>query len=351
MLEKIIIHIGTEKTGSTSIQHFLDVNAQTLNGYGFHVIQCATSLSHVKFALFACFGEEATKYLKSNGIHTPSDKQQFDDEFKKDLADEMANLPHHIHTIIISNEHLQSKLTTPQEVENLRDLLSGYAKSIEIICYLREQSSLLNSRHSEYLKGGFIKPFRDIVAECHLWTPFYNHETLLARWAGVFSKEKITVRIFERDSLYKASLLEDFVHCIDASLDFSVFKETVLMNKSLNLKGLEIALQLNRLLLKQGEFRVSGPIRNIVRKHLEADFSGNETIITTSLYKAINNHFEESNARVCRDYFPDRLALFKQPKNLPDSNQTPEIGLLAYRYFMRVIARRLLRKPNSKGSS
>ncbi|MBE3829324.1 hypothetical protein HJ140_09590 [Vibrio parahaemolyticus] len=45
-MKKLVLHIGTEKTGTTSIQSMLSQNRQRFKAQGFHVLECAGEENH-----------------------------------------------------------------------------------------------------------------------------------------------------------------------------------------------------------------------------------------------------------------------------------------------------------------
>ena len=50
---KAVVHIGTEKTGTTSIQHYLFARRPELAAQGFHIADCLGEDNHIKLALLA----------------------------------------------------------------------------------------------------------------------------------------------------------------------------------------------------------------------------------------------------------------------------------------------------------
>jgi hypothetical protein len=318
MLEKIILHIGVEKTGSTSIQAFLSENHEALDTLGFHVIECANQPNHFRAALYAVEPGHLPYYQSKRNIKDDADRQAFEATFEADLAAEIAALPDRIHTMIISTEHFHSKAKTRVGIEKLRTLLSAYTKSFEIICYLREQSDLLNAHYSQYLKGGFSMDFEHVLKACVPNSGFYNYERLLGLWSEVFTGSKITPRIFAKDRLYEGSLLRDFVHCLDTSIDFSKLVEPEVKNQSLSQEGRDIMLALNRLSGTRAPMGIKTGVENLTRKKLEKIFTGKSRAVTQSMYEQIRDRFHRSNVAVRDAYFPQLPTLFQDRTDLPD---------------------------------
>ena len=102
---KVIVHIGTEKTGTTSIQALLDRNREALSKHGFHVLRCAGKLNHRALPSFCARASRADDYLRNNAIDSDEKRESFRENLKQTFEAEISGLDSNIHTVLISSEH------------------------------------------------------------------------------------------------------------------------------------------------------------------------------------------------------------------------------------------------------
>jgi hypothetical protein len=235
-----LLHIGVEKTGSTSIQITLSRNRPKLAAMGILYPQAFGEKNHVKAYAFA--SEDEVDELKSPfGLDGPAEVDRFREMLKNQLAQEIA--AKRPRQIIISNEHCSSRLLKKSEIERLAALLHQHCASVKVVAYVRRQGDALRSAYSTYIKTGGTEPFlppdqEEIVRK-------YDYEAILGRWAEVFGAENVEVRVFSRDTLASGDVVADFLTRIDLDPDqFTLVRER---NKSLGRAGTEFLRRFNRL--------------------------------------------------------------------------------------------------------
>ena len=108
-MKKVYIHIGTEKTGTTSIQNVLAKNRESLlkNDY------CYPSSPGVKnheFLAIYCAPESTRDLRSKHGLMSDVSLSQFFSMFSKNLKNEFISSG--ANNIIFSNEHLSSRVHT-----------------------------------------------------------------------------------------------------------------------------------------------------------------------------------------------------------------------------------------------
>lgn len=221
----LILHIGTEKTGSTSIQEFLFEHKDVLPQHGFYYPTSLGQKNHrLLHAIVADPGytKGPFKYYKN-----------IDQKKKTSLCSEWisgfeAELKlHHNKTWIISSEQLHSRLRSSQSVERLSQFLTRYFDQIQVIVYLRKPISCAVSMLSTALKTG-----TQDVSLPHLdnpyWSNLVDHRATLVRWSRYFSC--INVRIFSRHNLYDSDAVRDFLFASNISLPYSLHSDVKLSN-------------------------------------------------------------------------------------------------------------------------
>ena len=234
------IHIGTEKTGTTSIQVFLASNREKLNDGGYFYPQSLGYESHFK-VFPCCLNDQKYDQLSEMILHNI---QMDGADFRSYLIEEFEKEIYNVHSsnLIVSSEHFQSRLTELSEIQRLRDFFVPYCKNIRILVYLRRQDELYCSQYSTALRSGEISlqifPINESL-------DYYDYKELLEKYASVFGKENITVRIFDKKQLFENDIVKDFLNEIECK-ETRFFTYPVKLNESLSSVAQKFLMLLNR---------------------------------------------------------------------------------------------------------
>lgn len=231
---KLILHIGTEKTGTTSLQRWLHQNQKSFSDQGVFLSDVIGQSNNR--ALPFCFLTNADNLPGRNHVRINKYKQKhypdFAQRFKAEV--ELANASHH--TMIISSEHFHRELCATEELENLKAVLSVLFEEVSIVCYFREQASLRESRYSTALaqsEGCSIEDYdRHVTAE----DPYYNCFKSASIWSDVFGRDRVDFRIYDRNSLVDRDIRFDFLTALPQKIDkASCLIETNFSNEGFSL--------------------------------------------------------------------------------------------------------------------
>ena len=210
-MKQAILHIGTEKTGSTSIQQFLFQNRTRLSKMGFLFPETAGYLSNRKLVVYGKRAPEADLAEVPLDVNDPRELAQWKETFVLKHCEEVLHF-HSRHksqsTVVYSSEHLQSRLTTVDEIKSVARLLRPLFDEIRVVVYLRRQDRYAMSAHSTAIRGGNRNAFA--FENVHGQGPYYNYRELLQNWSEVFGEAAIDVRIFEKDRLQDGDVVSDF---------------------------------------------------------------------------------------------------------------------------------------------
>lgn len=322
---RLILHIGTEKTGTTTIQKFLYTNRSMLSRHRIVLSDFLDNPNNRKLPVYCQPDGVIDDYLRLRNIHTLKGKKAYLSGFPENLKTEIDTLSEHADTMIITSEHMHSRLTTKDSIERLKALLDPLFSDIQIICYVREQSALLKSLYSTAMKVGHTTDFDMFAKECTPKSLRYNYHLSLSRWADVFGQRAITVRLFDRSTFVDGDIRNDLLNTIQPELDISDFDfEGGEENASIGLFGLKLSQMINTKLPK---FRKDGSI-NVMRTRMVARLVRSRVAglgeLTVQDADKIHEDFAPSNAAMA-SMFLDRndnpFALRAQPDNkaLPDN--------------------------------
>lgn len=301
-MRRLVIHIGTEKTGTTSLQHFFYLNEPALATAGVALLHTVDEPNNRKVATYAFMRHMHEAYdLDVVRLGGP----QWREKLRADVRNEIEHLPAHIHTVLLTSEHLHSRLHSRDEVSRVAEMFKGLFDRIEVLVYLRRQDKLAASLYSTALRGGWTQesPFPSNVDARNR---YYNYQELLERWASVFGAESLRVRRFEPSRLVRGSLYSDFLTATGlAELDGSLSLPPNL-NESLPATVATAVLRFNQAMAQLGQDR-EGPRAGLWRRQLIQDLSarypGPGLLFCREQAREFCLRFAASNAAVSTQWF------------------------------------------------
>jgi hypothetical protein len=244
---RLILHIGTEKTGTTAVQNFLYKNRDILLRNRIGLLESIDYPNNRKLYAYCLPENEFDDYFWDLNIRDVEAKRQYFKNFEQELADEIGNLESQADTVIISSEHFHSRLKDTQSIENLKSILEPYFEEINVVCYFREQGAVIKSLYSTSMKNGHTYTLEAFTNKCLKNEHYFDYNRFLNKWADVFGKENIKARIFSRKSLHKGDICIDFIRLFDEHLSLHDFEHaTEHDNPSLGRVGLFLARISNR---------------------------------------------------------------------------------------------------------
>ncbi|AJE45420.1 hypothetical protein [Celeribacter indicus] len=242
---KCLLHIGTEKTGSTSIQDFLVLNRAALSRKGVMVSKALGRGNNR--ALPACFQgrlDDLSRRLRIPSLE--AQKAHFSPILERFLSEvEAARASHDL--CLVSSEHLHSRLRSPEEVAALREFLAPHFTGIEVFGYFREQASLVKSNYSTWVEGGGgSASLARFCEEAMPGNPYYDYCALAEMWSAAFGHDSFRPRLYRRDALHGGDVRRDFAAEALKLDDLSDLTFVVTeSNRSLGAAGVLIARGLN----------------------------------------------------------------------------------------------------------
>jgi len=319
---KCILHIGTEKTGTSTIQAFLDLNRSVLRA---HRILCPESggrRNNRGLSVAAYNLTNLDDYVKSIGIRNAEQLSKHQSQIIDSLRMEIAQAETDgIEVVCFSSEHLHSRLRTDEEVERLRKILGSLGFSeISVIIYLREQADLVASIYGTAVLSGGRTTLPPEPGSEEYWNNLCDHAESLRRFRRVFAAESVKPRLFSKEEFVGDSLITDFLSAagIDLPIDQLRFPERE--NESISSFGLEVLRRLNA---RQPRFHDDGsinPVRSGDHRFFQSAFKyGRKFTLSPEMVTKYQAAYEESNDWVRSEYFPGREKLF--PPKRHDAEQ------------------------------
>ncbi|EPM6358486.1 hypothetical protein ACTN5O_001259 [Campylobacter jejuni] len=318
------VHIGTPKTGTTSIQKFLSDNRELLlKQNALYVKSLERKNQHWVFydIVKACYDSNLFDIrLIKNGFY-----KNLLEKLQQELKENETK------KIIFSTEAITWMFNTKKQIEFLKNFLMqlGFSK-IYIVVFFRQQSKAVVSAMSENVKGNQKIIYNSIVANhCKIHT--FDYKWICQQYSEIFGKKNLIIRLFDTSEFYQGDLLKDFICSIGLNWDHDFilpFKQ----NESLNLLGMELKDRLNIYLndtsygtdifLKTVEFFtfLDHPLK----------FQPKKEII-----QAYMDYFEESNEWVRKEFFPYKERLFPK-QDLTNYKENYELKEMKPEYWDKI---------------
>lgn len=303
---KINLHIGTVKTGTTSIQTSLAANREMLGGQG--ILYPASLKLPNNTALATAFQapEKMDDLRKKAGVAGEVAVLQYRETLRKELENEISRAG--CRRLLISSEHLSSRLDRPGEIEVLHTFLLAISNEIDIYIYLRPQDALYISLYSTAVRSGGVLPFAfpDAAEVRH----DLLYDELLEKWAAVFGRERIHVRTYDEAVSARGDIVADFWEWL--GLPFEHRSEVADANRALDVKQLEFMRRFNRSVPRFIGDQPNPLVGDFVRLMEQMPSDGDALHIDDEQRQAFLAQFDERNRRVAEAYFGRPSLFFAQ---------------------------------------
>ncbi|EMU2961131.1 hypothetical protein WM927_001826 [Campylobacter coli] len=338
------VHIGTEKTGTTSIQEFLYINKSIIQKQNYFFAQSIGIKNHWDLAFLGYSLNKKDSYILNNSLWNFQAIKQH----KKNIFSKIKDEVKFNHKIIFSSELLQSRLTRKREIVKLYTFLKkiGFT-NIKVICYIRDANEMLRSLLSEAIKWEEIDSF-ELKEEKEEYKLGYkknlfhfhhicNHKQTLQWWGEVFGKENLIVRLFDKNEFYQGDLLKDFIHSIGLEWD-DEFIIPPKQNESLDLLGIDLLRRINKFLplfCNNARNIFRGDLHHFAVKHFTSKDSHLKFQPPKEVVQSYIDYFEESNEWVRKEFFPHKERLFSK-KDLTDYKENYELKEMKPEYWDKI---------------
>ncbi|ELV9537882.1 hypothetical protein QNF79_001780, partial [Campylobacter coli] len=290
------VHIGTVKTGTTTIQKFLHDNRNILLKQKCYYPFYCSALDSYRFPKI-CKIDQNKYYYSGHISMSQSERNMHLLKLKNEIV---------FHDkIILSSECFHELLFTVQEIKDLWcSLLEiGFSK-IYIVLYVRDPLDLAVSFYNtELLLNRRIRYclFEKCNSSVDYAIHVANHKKTIENWGEVFGRENLIVRLFDKDEFYQGDLLKDFIHSIGLEWD-DEFIIPERQNETIDLLGIELTKFLN---LHLGNVLKADIQKHFTSKDFHLKFQPPKEVVQSYI-----DYFEESNEWVRKEFFPHKERLF-----------------------------------------
>lgn len=341
------LHIGLEKTGTTSLQYFFHENRSLLQEQGFYYPEQLGHKNHIYLAACARDSRNLDDVRQSIGLRNSRDVLRFRAEVNGKFGQELKERPAKADRILLSNEHISSRLTTVEEVKFLRDFVESHCEIAKIIVYLRRQDRVAISLYSTRFRVGATQ-LNPVFPNLTGAIPHrYDYYRLLDLFSGVFGIERLTIRVLEKDKLKDQDLFLDFADAIGLRID-KRFRRPPRLNSGLRSSAIRFLAEFNRHVPRMIEGKVNAYRKNVIRAFNL--FVGDDPLVSQSQAREFYAQFRAGNEQA-RERFLSAVAapLFSEdfddfPEQQPAMNaryeDAVEIAAELWKFMVRELQAR-----------
>lgn len=344
MKPKIILHVGCEKTGSTSIQYECSGSYNTLLDMGVLFPRTIGFPTHIHLTACALGGRPDHPIRNILGVKTESKFDRFVGITKENFAREIETT--NPKTIVISDEHINAHLFSRDLLNNYKEICERFGEISKVIIYLRRQDEFRLSLFSEAIKSGVVSRF-------DVWNPLptfesipyrFNYFKILENLSAVFGSTKVHPVIFDRKKFRNHDVVSDFLERLDLpSMEhLNLYKHVE--NKSIDAS---IIMRLSVIFCAIEYFKIpcSLYIRSRIISFFQSRFSGRGVVLNDDVHDKFMLQFEEINNALMDKYFKSLCAsksLFPaRPRNqLQASEYYPYCTLSWFSFLYRCVIKK-----------
>lgn len=292
-MQTLFIHIGCEKTGTTSIQRSLTANRTELDTLG--IIYPALGLHKYAQINLAAAVQSWQNNSSKNTEYYPQKDLNADHEWDQLISICLSNTNK---DVVISAEHFSSRLFD-KGIEFIHQKLQAIREyfDVKIIVYLRRQDLFLESSYSTFIKAGGFLSFDEFYQQHLNAENRYNFEILLGKWSQTFGINNLLIVDYEKEN-FTGALLASFYQLIGISVD-NLRIEKDKSNPSWSKEMLEFAMICNlpRIQEKLKNKRL-GFLNYCNKKYFSKSNNEGNVLLSELQRQTVINKYQDSNHKV-----------------------------------------------------
>lgn len=295
----VVLHIGSGKTGTSTIQRVLRRNGDLLREAGHVYPRTPGPARHTKFGLFLRPDDELVSHADWLTGEYDVPPATFRTRFRRRLLREIAGSG--ASRVVFSDEGLFS--AGERTIRRARRFTNAIGRDVRLVVYLRRQDDHLISRYQQVVKMGEVAPLTTWMQQD--WVGTYDYHLRLTSWQEL-EPAAFVVRRFERARMVGGSLISDFLAAADIALPEDRLTHTEARNESLGAEAIELLriLNLYRVEHEGAQPGLFGNHHHVVR--LREVSTGPVLTLPEAELDRFMATWEASNRRVAIDFLDDR---------------------------------------------
>ena len=315
---ELILHIGTPKTGTTSLQKFLFDNRDTLLKNGVDFVQFTPQKEKLFASTYLRNGRFLSEYCKKIASHNPSRKQldYFEENYQR-----LSKSLNGKQKILLSDENFYYYSCLPfkgisnpghywRELFRIVDELG--AKNITLIVYLRRQDEYVVSQWKELIKNGYTaKSLKEFLNHPPVKCMLDYASNIKAIRDSFNNNANIIVRSYNQVAFSGTDIYHDFCESLGIEWDDDYKIPEIRLNESITF---DMAEALRTCKYGGGvHFIEKKRVRNMLAVALSSKHKEPReiTIFSPGEAEALMQQYSDGNRRISEEYC-DKRSLFSE---------------------------------------
>lgn len=305
----LVLHIGSGKTGTSSIQALMNRNRARLADLG-HLYPAAPGRKrHTRLGLFIQPDRalDARPSWSREGFSSP---EEFRTVFQRQLFAEIEKSG--LSRVLFSDEALYG--CQDEALRRLKQFVDPIARSVRLVVYLRRQDDHMVSRYQQVVKVGETRKLAERARVLDLERT-YDYYARLQTWAQLLEPTEFVVRRFERDRFVDGSLYQDFLEAVGIDARADEMTQIKTANESLDAESVEFLRILNIFRMENETATTLPQYNRPLMPRLGEAATGPTLTMPASFLDEFMARWEEPNRRVAIEMIGDASGeLFRGPR-------------------------------------
>jgi hypothetical protein len=319
---RLFLHVGSGKTGTSTIQSFFRANRSVLKRKGYFYPSVPGEQRHKLLFWAAKPGINHRQAVAFRNLHHFASQDELRNWLRRALREEIeaADCPN----VVMSEEGLFSLLGA--EFFALDNVIGDLFDQVVILVYLRRQDDHLLSRYKQSLRVGRTHTLEAVISRQPRYLDYYNR---LHSLSEAFPRFDIRARVYSQSRLLDKPLITDVLDSIEID-DMDGFQITKDRNQSLDAICAEYLRRHNL---------THGPMEGRLQKKLLRFANGLDFYFARKDRDRFMARLEESNRNLVRQFLPGAEDVFLAPtreqQGIPQSDITDSDLLVIERKMKR----------------
>lgn len=244
----LYVHIGTPKTGTTSIQKFLELNQETLKKYGICLPYMDLDFEKSKFKL-----HRNGNFLVHHAFElsdNPKEKLKKEERIYTQGFDIIKKAAEIYPKIIITDESIWYRQNNKENFwQDVKDNAKARGCDVKVVVYVRRQDLYIEAWWNQAVKyyPRSFKTFEEYVNSDVVLSHNLDYYKKIKEIADCIGRENVIVKVFEKE-IFLASqygLYQDFLHALGEEVQPDYVMPSQNVNDSLRGNFIEIKRLIN----------------------------------------------------------------------------------------------------------
>ncbi len=298
-MKTVYLHIGMPKTATTSLQIFLEANANILKKHGYIYPKIDVQYWYAN--------KRRNAHFLMENFSTKKDVQK-EEKYQDDMNTGMMAIMSAIKkadNVVLSDEGLWNANGRKRIFQLFKERLNDEDIKLKIIIYLRRQDLFVNSFWNQKIKENRFNYTQEEYMNKRVPRLKLNYIQYLDELSDIVGMENVITRVFEREQFTgnEKSIYSDFLDAIGLEKTEDFKDLPVEANESLNGNFLEIRRRLN-LITGEVDEKTKDFNRIVLNgiKNASNDEKGKPEFFSLEERIEFLNKFEETNKKAAEKY-------------------------------------------------